>query len=155
MSVVVPIQLKIKQALDKIGSTNGTALNIATAPPDLTNEESEKWHNERQMMFDLLVAQQIEAYGKKDVESAKNKMTAAFSKITDTKPGASYGVVRGNVSCNVEVRNGREMLDKAMLVSALAKRGIDLPEVEKIVAESTKITAPAKHFKPSIIQDQG
>lgn len=155
MSVVVPIQLKIKQALDKIGSTNGTALNPVNAPPGITNEEADRWHDERQLMFKLLVAQQIEAYGSKEVETAKGKLYSTFPKIKDTKAGTSYGVVRGNVSCNIEVRNGREMLDKAMLVSALAKRGIDLPEVEKIVAESTKITAPAKHFKPSIIQDQG
>jgi hypothetical protein len=155
MAVVIPIQLKIKTALDKIGSSNGTALNEVTAPLGMTNEEATQWHNERNTVFALLVAQQIEAYGKKETEKHKEALTKYFPKIAETKAGASYGIVRGNVSCNVEVRAGREMLDMALLTSAMAKEGFDLPVIERILTAGKKTTAPAKHFKPSIIQDQG
>lgn len=150
-----PIQVAIAKALSKIGATNGTALNEMTAPPGLTNEEADAWHDERQMWFNLMVMQQMEAYASKNVDAFKDQIIKRFPKIKDTKAGTSYGVTRGNVSGTVEVRNGRAILDGALLVSALAKRGTDLAEVEKIVAESTKTSAPGKYFKVSIITDQG
>lgn len=155
MASSIPIQLKIKQALDKIGASNGTALNEATAPPGMSNEDATKWHDERKAVFNLLVAQQIESYAEKKVKAAKEKLLIMFPKILETKAGSSYGITRGDVSCNIEIRNGREMLDQASLVSAMAKEGYDLTLIEKLLAEGKKSTAPAKHYKLSIIQDQG
>lgn len=151
----VPIQVAIAKALSKIGTTNGTALNEMTCPPGMSNEEAEAWHDERQMLFNLMVVQQMEAYANKNVEAFKKHIAQRFPKIAETRAGTSYGITRGNVSGTIEVRQGREMLDRALLVSALAKQGLDLPVVERILSEATKTTAPAKHFKVSIITDQG
>lgn len=155
MAIAVPPQLAIKKALDNIGVKNGTALNEMSAPVGYSNEMAEKWHNERQAMYELLVAQQIAAAGEKRVKDAKEEMNKLFPLLETIKVGASTGIVRGNVSMNVERRNAASRLDVALLTSALAKRGLDLSDVEAIISEASKASKPPTYYKPTIIIDQG
>ena len=147
------IQIKVVEALDKIGKTNGTVLPLADVPPSLTtNEEIAAFHDERAATFELLISQQIASYADKRVEKAKNKVKEAFVTIIDAiKPGSSNTIVRGNTALNVEVRNPPARLDKALLVSAMAKRGIKMEDIEAILTEGSGSTKPPTYYKPSLV----
>lgn len=146
------IQANVAIALDKIGKTNGTAAPEITAPEGSTNKEAEAFHNDRQAAFEYMIAAQIKSYAEKREDVAKEKLRVLFKdSISSTIPGANSTVIRGDMSLQMEKRKGREMLDGALLMSALAKRGYDLNVCEAIIKEATKTTNPALYLRPSII----
>lgn len=147
------IQIKVVEALDKIGKSNGTALPVVDAPADLkTNEAISAFHDERAASFELLIAQQISSYADKRVEKAKDKIKEVFKPVIDAiKPGSSNTIVRGNTALNVEVRNPPARLDRALLVAAMAKRSIKMEDIEAILIEGSGSTKPPTYFKPSIV----
>jgi prephenate dehydratase len=147
------IQIKVVEALDKIGKSNGTALPLADPPSDLkTNEEINAFHDERAASFELLIAQQISSYAEKRVDKAKDNVRKQFSEIIDAiKPGSSNTIVRGNTALNVEVRNPPARLDKALLTTAMAKRGINMTDIEAILSEGSASSKAPTYFKPSIV----
>ncbi len=147
------IQIKVVEALDKIGKTNGTSLPVVDVPPFLTtNEEINSFHEERAATFELLISQQIASYADKRVDKAKDKVKEIFKPIVDAiKPGSSNTIVRGNTALNVEVRNPPARLDRALLVSAMAKRSIKMEDIEAILSEGSGSTKPPTYYKPSIV----
>ena len=147
------IQIKVVEALDKIGKTNGTALPSADPPPALTtNEEISAFHDERAATFELLISQQIASYADKRVDKAKDKVREIYKPIVDAiKPGSSNTIVRGNTALNVEVRNPPARLDRALLTSAMAKRGISVSDIDAILNEGSGSTKPPTYYKPSLV----
>lgn len=147
------IQIKVVEALDKIGKTNGTALPLVDAPANLTtNEEIAAFHDERAASFELLISQQIASYAEKRVDKAKDKIKDAFLPIIGAiSPGSSNTIVRGNTALTVEVRKPPARLDKALLTTAMAKRGISMNDIEKILEEGSASSKPPTYFKPSLV----
>jgi hypothetical protein len=147
------IQIKVVEALNKIGKTNGTALPEVSHPPALTtNEDIAKFHDERAATFELMIAQQIASYADKRVDNAKKSIRMQYEEIIDAiKPGSSNTIVRGNTALNVEVRNAPARLDRALLTTALAKRGISITDIDDILSEGSGSTKPPTYFKPSIV----
>lgn len=147
------IQIKVVEALDKIGKTNGTVLPVVDHPASLkTNEEIATFHDERNASFELLIAQQISSYADKRVDKAKDRIKEVFKTVIDAiKPGSSNTVVRGNTALHIEVRNPPARLDRALLVSAMAKRSIKMEDIETILSEGSGSTKPPTYYKPSIV----
>lgn len=147
------IQIKVVEALDKIGHTNGTGLPLVSHPADLTtNADIAKFHDERLATFELMIAQQIASYADKRVTKAKSKVIEQYKDIVEAiKPGSSNTIVRGNTALNVEVRNPPARLDRALLTTAMAKRNISMSDIEDILSEGSGSTKPPTYFKPSIV----
>lgn len=144
------IQIKVVEALDKIGKSNGTALPNVAPPDDINDKDA--WDADRKATFELLIAQQIASYAEKRVKNAKAGVVDCFGDtISKIKPGSSNTIVRGNTALNVEVRNPPERLDRALLVSAMAKRSIKLEDIEEILKEGSGSTKPPTYYKPSIV----
>lgn len=147
-----PIQVNIATALTKIGSTNGTAIPEIAAPKGMSNADAIIFHDERAAIFEILVAGQVKSLAEKRDEKAKNHVKNLFaSTITETLVSTTNTITRGDMALNVEKRKGRDMLDQALLMSALAKRGMDLDECQAIIKDSTKQTIPAVYLRASII----
>ncbi len=150
-----PIQVNITTALGKIGATNGTAAPEIAAPKGMTNADSTIWHDERAAIFEVLVAGQMKSYCEKRDENAKGAIKNLFAQtVTETLPSTKNTVTRGDMALSIEKRKGRDMLDKALLMSALAKRGYDLTVCNDIIAESTKQTSAAVYISASIISKE-
>ena len=151
-----PVQINVVTALDKIGKTNGTALSEAASPSSLSNAESEAWQTERNAIFEYMIAAQMSSYSEKRSDKAKDHVKMLFAEtMSDVVPGSSNVITRGGMSLHVEKRKGRDILDSALLMSALAKHGLDLTQCESIIAASTKKSAPATYLKASIVSDTG
>lgn len=147
-----PIQVNVANALERIGNTNGTAAPDISAPKGSTNAEAEAFHKERNAIFEYMIAAQIKSYAEKREKAAKDKINVHFADtISSTIPTTNNTVTRGDMALQIEKRKGREMLDGALLMSALAKRGYDLSVCEAIIREATKTTNPALYLRPSII----
>lgn len=147
------IQIKVVEALNKIGKTNGTALPEVAPPPALTtNEQINQFHSERAATFELMIAQQIASYADKRVETAKKGVRLQYDHIIEAiQPGSSNTIIRGNTALNVEVRNPPARLDRALLATAMAKRGISMTDIDLILNEGSASTKPPTYFKPSIV----
>lgn len=147
-----PIQANVATALSKIGKTNGTAPPEITAPKGMTNADATIWHDERAAIFELMIAGQMKSYCEKRDESAKNSIKNLFaSQVMETLPSVNSTIQRGDMVLSIEKRKGRDMLDGALLMSALAKRGMDLDVCQQIIKEATKTTANAVYLRGSII----
>lgn len=150
-----PIQVNIATALAKIGNTNGTAAPDIAAPKGMTNADSTIWHDERAAIFEVLVAGQMKSYCEKRDEAAKNAIKNLFaSVVSETLVSTTSSVIRGDMALSVEKRKGRDMLDTSLLMSALAKRGLDLDVCQSIIKESTKQTSPAVYIRASIVSKE-
>ena len=147
-----PIQQNVVLALDRIGKTNGTAAPEITAPRGMTNKDAADLITERDCIFEYMIADQIASYAEKRKKKAKDAIELIFSDpISNTVPSTSSAVNRGDMSLNIERRKGRDMLDGALLMSALAKRGFDLYTCEAIIRDATKTSKPALYLRSSII----
>lgn len=148
------IQLKVVEALDKIGKTNGTKLPDIDPPAELAGQNSaiELWNNERKATFDLMIAQQINSYAERRVKKAKSKVDEHYAaEISNTKPGTSNTFIRGDVALNVEVRRASERLDTALLISAMIKHGVSVQDAEKIINEGTVKNKAPTYYRTSLV----
>lgn len=145
------IQLSVVTALDKIGKTNGTKLPECEIPSTATtNEQINLFQAEREAIHELAVAAQIQSYAETRNRKAKEAVNKMFPEIASLKPGSTTAINRGNCTVMIERRLPSARLDSAMLVSALAKRGWTTEDIEKLISESSKETAPATYYKSSV-----
>src|SRR5712664_1783567 len=139
------VQLNIVNALERIGRTNGTSLPEVQPPEDINDKDA--WQKDREASFELLVSQQIASYAEKRVEKAKSGVRQTFNEeIAKISPGTSNTIVRGNMALNIEVRKPPSRLDKALLSSALLKRGMSTEEVDKIIEEGSASTKAPTYY---------
>lgn len=115
------VKIKVNDALDKVGTRNGTAVP-ATQDPAVA------------AMHEYLVSTVMESYAKKRRERAKSKLSDMLSNVQQDKLSlATMGVKKSQVSdtvllidsnpykLQVKINNGATYLDEAKLRSKIIK----------------------------------
>jgi hypothetical protein len=132
------------KAFRNVGRTNGTA-----APKSGNNVDS--------LMHELLVASDGASY----FEARKKNAKAALFDAIDTSEvdtrvqevahnliGTSVQVYVGQVySLTCDIKRPASRMDSTKLRNALIKRGIPVKEVDKLFADSSEYSTPARLFK--------
>ncbi len=136
------LKAKVAQALEKIGTTNGTAPKQSQDPMD-------------KLAHEYNVASQMSSYAEKRKELAKDALVKALSPdeaqrldkaragVRKTEVGDTITVVHAaNHTVSAQIKNGPTFLDtKALTVDLMKMLGSD--EAEKLIDKHTKRRDPS------------
>lgn len=144
---------KIQLAMEKIGTTNGTAPLPSQDPVDKS-------------LHEYYVAKIGEAYFKKRSEKALEaierdggaKLSKDIEQIVadtikqDMKQSATL-IVGQNYTLTLETRKPSNSLKREKLVINLSKAGWKMEKIEKLLEDSSEPQSPPKTFRAQLVRD--
>jgi hypothetical protein len=137
---------KAQLAFSKIGYQNSHQLPSLTAPKGLSNAQAQTWHDKQAAAHELMVSGTLRSVADKRLKKAKETcetldMTTGVSKVAvGTAAELFHGAV---VTITAQVNNPASRVDMAKLRNELAKSGMSLAAIEKLMLKCSVKNKPS------------
>lgn len=141
---------RLQDAIAKLG-TNGTKIPDGTPPSDVKgNDAVSHWHDKHQAVAEFLVASTIKKAAEAREKRARESVEAVLKLGDEARvPGTSVSHVFDNVSLNIRINNPQRRLDRSLLLTALAKHGLKLDQINQIIADAEADSTPPRVMSAS------
>lgn len=135
---------RLQDAIAKLG-TNGTKIPEGQPPADLkTNEEIAQWHDKHKAVAEFLVASVAKRAAEAREKKAREMVDALVLADKQFAIGDNQTFVYDNVSLSVRVNNPQRRLDRSLLLTALAKEGMDAKAIDRIMSSAESDSKPPR-----------
>lgn len=140
---------RLQDAIAKLG-TNGTKIPDGAPPADVkTNEEIVRWHDKQHAVAEFLIASTVKKAAEAREKKARDMVDSLILANETFNVGDNKQFVFDNVSLGVKINNPQRRLDRSLLMTALAKEGMNAQAIERIMAAAESDSKPPRVLSAS------
>lgn len=152
----LPWTKRVTNAIDNIGTKNGTEIPVPPAPPEMqnaSNADIDAWFQKWEAMRDYLRFSTVRKYAEAREKKAKDALHAALILPQKLDAGYKNTWIAGNVSVALDVRAGRRYVDEqALLTILVGDYKMSLSDATIAIEKARKSAANGMYFTPSVIE---
>jgi len=152
----LPYSKRVTDAVDKIGTFNGTKLADPTVPAEIAtnNEQRDEYMAKHSAVAELLVSGLVKKHAEARYEKAKAKLYTCIPKIKQLSPGTNESYVMDNVALNARAQNGQTRVDRQKLLSKLmTDQKMSLDAASTFVTACENVGSPVIYLTPSVVSE--